>query len=102
MSKVQGHLCSVEAEVQRLRREARASSSHASGLEQRLQSAEGSVGAVMVLKEGYPCLEPLHTLPEPTRKVLTAFSTLPVSTAACERGFGTVNHLLTDQQRPIE
>ena len=41
MSKVQGHLCSVEAEVQRLRREARASSSHASGLEQRLQGAQG-------------------------------------------------------------
>ena len=41
MSKVQGQLCSVEAEVQRLRREARASSSHASGLEQRLQGAQG-------------------------------------------------------------
>lgn len=30
----------------------------------------------MVLKDGYPCLEPLVNLPEPTRKLLTAYETV--------------------------
>ncbi|KAJ3591753.1 hypothetical protein NHX12_006885 [Muraenolepis orangiensis] len=42
----------------------------------RLQSTEGSMGAVMALKGGYPCLEPLVTLSEPTRKVLTAYDAM--------------------------
>ncbi|XP_071374869.1 inactive phospholipase C-like protein 1 isoform X2 [Centroberyx affinis] len=42
----------------------------------RLQSPEGTMGASMVLKEGYPCLEPLASLSEPTRKLLTAYDTM--------------------------
>ncbi len=42
----------------------------------RLQSPEGTMGATMVLKEGYPCLEPLVSLSEPTRKLLTAYDTV--------------------------
>ncbi|XP_076011684.1 inactive phospholipase C-like protein 1 [Genypterus blacodes] len=42
----------------------------------RLQSPEGTMGATMVLKDGYPCLEPLVTLSEPTRKLLTAYDTM--------------------------
>lgn len=42
----------------------------------RLQSPEGSIGAAMVLKDGYPCLEPLVNLSEPTRKVLAAYDTV--------------------------
>lgn len=34
------------------------------------------MGATMVLKEGYPCLEPLVNLSEPTRKLLTAYDTV--------------------------
>uniref|UniRef100_A0A8C3A446 Phosphoinositide phospholipase C n=1 Tax=Cyclopterus lumpus TaxID=8103 RepID=A0A8C3A446_CYCLU len=42
----------------------------------RLQSPEGTMGATMVLKEGYPCLEPLVNLAEPTRKLLAAYDTM--------------------------
>uniref|UniRef100_A0A3P9H0N5 Phosphoinositide phospholipase C n=1 Tax=Oryzias latipes TaxID=8090 RepID=A0A3P9H0N5_ORYLA len=42
----------------------------------RLQSPEGNMGATMVLREGYPCLEPLISLPEATRKVLAAYDTM--------------------------
>uniref|UniRef100_A0A3Q3VQU2 Phosphoinositide phospholipase C n=1 Tax=Mola mola TaxID=94237 RepID=A0A3Q3VQU2_MOLML len=42
----------------------------------RLQSPEGTMGANMVLKEGYPCLEPLVNLSEPTRKLLSAYDTM--------------------------
>ncbi|XP_056291995.1 inactive phospholipase C-like protein 1 [Pseudoliparis swirei] len=42
----------------------------------RLQSPEGPMGAAMVLKEGYPCLEPLVNLAEPTRKLLAAYDTM--------------------------
>uniref|UniRef100_A0A7N6BKJ7 Phosphoinositide phospholipase C n=1 Tax=Anabas testudineus TaxID=64144 RepID=A0A7N6BKJ7_ANATE len=42
----------------------------------RLQSPESTLGATMVLKEGYPCLEPLVNLSEPTRKLLTAYNTM--------------------------
>lgn len=42
----------------------------------RLQSPEGSLGAAMVLKEGYPCLEALVNLAEPTRKLLAAYNTV--------------------------
>ncbi|KAK2905649.1 inactive phospholipase C-like protein 1 isoform X1 [Channa argus] len=45
----------------------------------RLQSPEGTLGATMVLKEGYPCLEPLVNLSEPTRKLLTAYDTMIVA-----------------------
>uniref|UniRef100_A0A3P8UW56 Phosphoinositide phospholipase C n=1 Tax=Cynoglossus semilaevis TaxID=244447 RepID=A0A3P8UW56_CYNSE len=45
----------------------------------RLQSPEGSIGAAMVLKDGYPCLEPLVNLSEPTRKVLAAYDTMIAS-----------------------
>lgn len=34
------------------------------------------MGATMALKDGYPCLEPLVNLPEPTRKLLTAYETV--------------------------
>uniref|UniRef100_A0A3B4GDG5 Phosphoinositide phospholipase C n=1 Tax=Pundamilia nyererei TaxID=303518 RepID=A0A3B4GDG5_9CICH len=42
----------------------------------RLQSPEGTMGATMVLKDGYPCLEPLVGLSEPTRKLLAAYETM--------------------------
>ncbi|XP_054471163.1 inactive phospholipase C-like protein 1 [Anoplopoma fimbria] len=42
----------------------------------RLQSPEGTMGATMVLKEGYPCLETLVSLSEPTRKLLSAYDTM--------------------------
>lgn len=42
----------------------------------RLQGSEGTMGACMVLKEGYPCLEPQVNLAEPTRKLLTAYDTM--------------------------
>nr|XP_043875058.1 inactive phospholipase C-like protein 1 [Solea senegalensis] len=45
----------------------------------RLQSPEGSMGATMVLKEGYPCLEPLVNLSEITRKLLTAYDAMIAS-----------------------
>lgn len=34
------------------------------------------MGATMVLKDGYPCLEPLVGLSEPTRKLLAAYETV--------------------------
>lgn len=49
------------------------------------------MGATMVLKDGYPCLEPLVNLPEPTRKLLTAYETVSETNdhdgvqRACER-----------------
>ncbi|KAM3862039.1 inactive phospholipase C-like protein 1 [Diretmus argenteus] len=42
----------------------------------RLQSPEGTMGATMVLKDGYPRLETLANLTEPTRKLLTAYDTM--------------------------
>ncbi|XP_068185280.1 inactive phospholipase C-like protein 1 isoform X2 [Antennarius striatus] len=42
----------------------------------RLQSPEGTMGATMVLKEGYPCLEAVANLSEPTRKLLAAYGTM--------------------------
>uniref|UniRef100_A0A673AUB2 Phosphoinositide phospholipase C n=1 Tax=Sphaeramia orbicularis TaxID=375764 RepID=A0A673AUB2_9TELE len=42
----------------------------------RLQSSEGTMGASMVLKDGYPSLEALVNLAEPTRKLLTAYDTM--------------------------
>ncbi|XP_059198706.1 inactive phospholipase C-like protein 1 [Centropristis striata] len=42
----------------------------------RLQAPEGPMGASMVLKEGYPCLEPLVSLSEATRKLLAAYDTM--------------------------
>uniref|UniRef100_A0A672GVH0 Phosphoinositide phospholipase C n=1 Tax=Salarias fasciatus TaxID=181472 RepID=A0A672GVH0_SALFA len=42
----------------------------------RLQSPEGTMGAAMVLKDGYPCLEALVSLSEPTRKLLAAYDTM--------------------------
>ncbi|KAM4561272.1 inactive phospholipase C-like protein 1 [Fundulus diaphanus] len=42
----------------------------------RLQSPEGAMGATMVLREGYPCLEPLVSLSEATRKLLSAYDTM--------------------------
>lgn len=48
----------------------------------RLQTPEGSAGATMVLREGYPFLEPLVNLAEVTRKLVTAYNT--VSMKQCE------------------
>uniref|UniRef100_A0A3Q2GAG4 Phosphoinositide phospholipase C n=1 Tax=Cyprinodon variegatus TaxID=28743 RepID=A0A3Q2GAG4_CYPVA len=45
----------------------------------RLQSPEGAMGAAMVLREGYPCLEPLVSLSEATRKLLSAYDTVSMS-----------------------
>ncbi|KAM9343985.1 inactive phospholipase C-like protein 1 [Pholidichthys leucotaenia] len=42
----------------------------------RLQSTEGAMGATMVLKDGYPCLEALVSLTEPVRKLLAAYDTM--------------------------
>lgn len=42
----------------------------------RLQSSEGTMGACMVLREGYPCLEAQVNLAEPTKKLLTAYDTM--------------------------
>ncbi|XP_061579190.1 inactive phospholipase C-like protein 1 [Cololabis saira] len=42
----------------------------------RLQSPDGAMGASMVLREGYPCLETLVSLSEATRKVLAAYDTM--------------------------
>uniref|UniRef100_A0A3Q3DS66 Phosphoinositide phospholipase C n=1 Tax=Hippocampus comes TaxID=109280 RepID=A0A3Q3DS66_HIPCM len=54
----------------------------------RLQSPEGTMGATMVLKDGYPCLEALVSVSEPTRKLLSAYDTLildckPYNLIAC-------------------
>lgn len=48
-------------------------------LSTRLQSSDGAMGATMVLKEGYPCLEPLVSLSEATRKLLAAYDTVSAS-----------------------
>lgn len=42
----------------------------------RLQTPEGAVGATMVLREGYPFLEPVVSLAEVTRKLVTAYNTV--------------------------
>ncbi|XP_037543068.1 inactive phospholipase C-like protein 1 [Nematolebias whitei] len=42
----------------------------------RFQNPEGAMGATMVLREGYPCLEPLVSLSEATRKLLAAYDTM--------------------------
>ncbi|KAM8855797.1 inactive phospholipase C-like protein 1 isoform 2-T2 [Spinachia spinachia] len=42
----------------------------------RLQGPEGAMGATMVLREGYPCLEPIASLADPTRKLLTAYDAM--------------------------
>lgn len=42
----------------------------------RLQTPEGAVGATMVLREGYPFLEPVLNLAEVTRKLVTAYNTV--------------------------
>lgn len=42
----------------------------------RLQSPEGAIGAKMVLREGYPFLEPVVSLAEVTRKLVTAYNTV--------------------------
>lgn len=42
----------------------------------RLQTAEGAVGATMVLRDGYPFLEPLVSLAEVTKKLVTAYNTV--------------------------
>uniref|UniRef100_A0A3B5MSP5 Phosphoinositide phospholipase C n=1 Tax=Xiphophorus couchianus TaxID=32473 RepID=A0A3B5MSP5_9TELE len=42
----------------------------------RLQSPEGAMGATMLLREGYPCLEPQVSLSEATRKLLSAYDTM--------------------------
>ncbi|XP_072253650.1 inactive phospholipase C-like protein 1 isoform X2 [Leuresthes tenuis] len=42
----------------------------------RLQSPEGPIGATMVLRDGYPFLEPLVSLSETTRKLLTAYDSM--------------------------
>ncbi|MBN3318633.1 PLCL1 protein, partial [Atractosteus spatula] len=42
----------------------------------RLQTPEGPPCATLVLKEGYPCLEPLGSLLDTTRKLLTAYDTM--------------------------
>uniref|UniRef100_W5M8U3 Phosphoinositide phospholipase C n=1 Tax=Lepisosteus oculatus TaxID=7918 RepID=W5M8U3_LEPOC len=42
----------------------------------RLQTPEGPPCATLVLKEGYPCLEPLGSLSDTTRKLLTAYDTM--------------------------
>ncbi|XP_054642537.1 inactive phospholipase C-like protein 1 [Dunckerocampus dactyliophorus] len=42
----------------------------------RLQSPDGTMGATMVLKEGYPSLEALVSVSEATRKLLTAYDTM--------------------------
>lgn len=65
----------------------------------RLQSPEGTMGATMVLKDGYPCLEPLVNLSEPTRKLLTAYDAVSKRRRRRERVVDTVlkgiSHLLT-------
>lgn len=45
----------------------------------RFQNPEGAMGATMVLRGGYPCLEPLVSLSEATRKLLAAHDTVSTS-----------------------
>ncbi|KAK3543603.1 hypothetical protein QTP70_023951 [Hemibagrus guttatus] len=42
----------------------------------RLQGPDGSPGASLILKDGYPCLEPLANLNDTTRKLLNAYDTM--------------------------
>ncbi|MFT7815776.1 inactive phospholipase C-like protein 1 isoform X1 [Arapaima gigas] len=42
----------------------------------RLQTVDGPPAACLVLREGYPCLEVLSSLPDTTRKLLTAYDTM--------------------------
>ncbi|XP_060785474.1 inactive phospholipase C-like protein 1 isoform X2 [Neoarius graeffei] len=44
-------------------------------LSTRLQSPDGSPGASLILKDGYPCLEPLANLNDTIRKLLNAYDT---------------------------
>lgn len=39
----------------------------------RLQGSDGPPGALLLLKDGYPCLEPLGSLTDTTRKLLSAY-----------------------------
>lgn len=39
----------------------------------RLQGPDASPGASLILKDGYPCLEPLTNLNDTTRKLLNAY-----------------------------
>lgn len=47
----------------------------------RLQSPDGPPGASLILKDGYPCLEPLANLNDTTRKLLNAYDTVSNSHA---------------------
>ncbi|KAJ8283025.1 hypothetical protein COCON_G00055440 [Conger conger] len=42
----------------------------------RLQTAEGPPGASLAMREGYPCLEALGSLPDSTRKLLSAYDAM--------------------------
>ncbi|MCI4378235.1 hypothetical protein PGIGA_G00213530 [Pangasianodon gigas] len=42
----------------------------------RLQGPDGPPGASLILKDGYPCLEPLANLNDTTRKLLNAYDTM--------------------------
>ena len=42
----------------------------------RLQGPDGPPGATLILKDGYPCLEPLGNLNDTTRKLLNAYDTV--------------------------
>uniref|UniRef100_A0A4W4GSW2 Phosphoinositide phospholipase C n=1 Tax=Electrophorus electricus TaxID=8005 RepID=A0A4W4GSW2_ELEEL len=42
----------------------------------RLQGADGPPGATLILKDGYPCLEPLSNLNDTTRKLLNAYDVM--------------------------
>ncbi|KAM8748996.1 inactive phospholipase C-like protein 1 [Acanthopagrus schlegelii] len=65
----------------------------------RLQSPEGTMGATMVLKEGYPCLEPLVNLSEPTRKLLTAYDTMISTQKQLIENADTVQERIAQVQR---
>uniref|UniRef100_A0A8C4IT75 Phosphoinositide phospholipase C n=1 Tax=Dicentrarchus labrax TaxID=13489 RepID=A0A8C4IT75_DICLA len=65
----------------------------------RLQSPEGTMGAAMVLKEGYPCLEPLVNLSEPTRKLLTAYDTMIAAQKQLIENADTVQERIAQVQR---
>ncbi|XP_068602365.1 inactive phospholipase C-like protein 1 [Brachionichthys hirsutus] len=65
----------------------------------RLQSPEGTVGATMVLKEGYPYLESLVNLSEPTRKLLTAYDTLVTAQKQLIEGADAVQERIAQVQR---
>ncbi|XP_061089655.1 inactive phospholipase C-like protein 1 [Conger conger] len=42
----------------------------------RLQTSEGPPGASLAMREGYPCLEALGSLPDSTRKLLSAYDAM--------------------------